>query len=188
VNFKRLVTELVETRGAIVRNQHHIQIPCLPKGKFHDVWIGKAGLKWMLHGNQISQTGSPAELLRMLDAYHPEQTDLAWMSSLTAMLTKHAGRVGVFVDAGWKDGVAKACFVRFHPDGDTEILIRTFDSPSSHDAEVTAIKIAVERCPGEAIHSDCQSAVEVVGHPAVWIPREKNKVADRLGNRRGGKG
>lgn len=186
MKIRELIRQLVEERGAIVRTEHHLQIPLggtTGRGKqpFHDIWIGKVGLKWKLAGCHRVHSGPPECLLRDVAAHSADATDLAWMQRLTAFLRRVDGRVGVFVDAGWKSGKAKAALIRLKAGGDADILIRCFKSASSHEAETKAVKMAMEEW-NEQVYTDSQHAAEKTG--AAWIPREQNREADALGNMR----
>ena len=181
MTIQEMVRRLVEERGAVPRTEHHLQVPSAA-GPMHDVWIGKEGLKWKLGGSRDVRTGPPERLLADLSAYSPAQTDLGWMISLTAFLRRINGKVGVFVDAGWKDGKVKAAIVKLREGGDADILVRHWEAETSDQAERNAIRFAQAEFPGETVHSDCQSAAEKCG--AVWIPRNQNKEADALGNKR----
>lgn len=111
------------------------------------------------------------------------------MRDLTKFIGEIAGKMGIFVDAGWKNGKARAAIIKSEANGDMDIAVRTIEAQSSYHAELWAIGFALEHWPCEdTIHSDCKVAVEATAHPrVVWIPREQNKQADSLGNMRGSK-
>lgn len=181
MKIRDLEAKLVEEHGAIVRNQYHMQIAF--RTGYHDIWHGKDGLKWKLFGMKKTDSGNPERLLAALLAYQSEDTDLARMQRLVTFLKRISGRTGVFVDAGWRAGKAKAAIVHAFGDGDCDILVRCFSADNAEQAELKIIELAHIRF-NTTIYSDCQSAVEKYGSPAVWIPRESNKEADSLGNMR----
>lgn len=182
-----LIHHLVESRAAIVRTEHHVQVPA--GSSMHDVWIGREGLKWKLAGMRRVLSGPPEKLLAQMDDHVPESTDLAWMKSLAGQLrglervVKATGKTGIFVDAGFKNGKARAALVKLASGGDAEIIVRCYAATSAHEAESEAIRMAQERWPGELVHSDCQGAAKANG--AKWVPRERNREADAIGNMRG---
>jgi hypothetical protein len=186
VKVKELICKLVEEHAAIVRTQHHIQLPC--GNGFHDVWIlADNEIKWRLYGNRSIQVveGSPEKLLHKLTSYDPSKSDLSWMQSLTAFLKRIEGKTGVYVDAGWKKGKAKICAVRLGPNDEKDIYVRTISALNIGDAELAAIKLAVVAWPNDLpIYCDNKQAVDRWPEVATWIPREQNKVADKLGNMR----
>lgn len=181
LSLHELAAKLVEEYGAIIRTEYHMQIVC-NKG-YHDIWCGRKGLKWRLYGCQMTDYGSPERLLAALASYAPESTDLARMQQLTAFLKRVEGRVGVFVDAGWKNGQAKAAAICSFGDGDCDVLVRSFQADNAEHAELKIIELAHSRFEGP-IYSDCQGAVAKYGPPAAWIPRENNREADVIGNMR----
>jgi hypothetical protein len=182
MRIKELITRLVEEHGAIVRTQHHLQITC-GKG-FHNIWTGKEGLKLQLYGHRNVNRASPEAILKYLAAYQPDKSDLATMQRLVSFLKRLGGRTGVFVDAGWKDGNAKVALVNLWADGDVDIKIRSFASPTCLDAEIRGIDLAHSIFGDGEIYSDSQEAVKKYGGPARWLPRELNKEADLLANKR----
>jgi hypothetical protein len=183
MRIKELITRLVEEYGAIVRTQHHLQITC-GKG-FHNIWTGKEGLKLQLYGHRNVNRASPEAILKYLAAYQPEASDLATMQRLVSFLKRLEGREGVFVDAGWKDGKARAAMVRISKNGNMNIMVWNFESVSNMDAEIAAMRMAWETWGHPIIHSDSQQAVKEFGNGSVWLPRELNKEADMLANKRG---
>jgi hypothetical protein len=175
--------KLVEQYGAIVRTEFHLQIPTT--GGHHDIWFSlRDGLKWRLYGDRKTTHGDASDLYGFLDRYNPVETDLGWMRSLTAFIAKIEGYRGIFVDAGWKEGVAKAAIVKVLKNGDMEIFTYQFHCSSSHLGEMEAINKAKTKWPGETIYSDCQGAAHATSG-VQWIPRRRNQLADALGNRRG---
>lgn len=174
---------LVEQYGAIVRTEYHLQI--VAGTGFHDIWFStREGLKWRLYGDRKTTHGDPFYLYERLDRYDPVHSDLGQMRSLTAFVAKIQGYRGIFVDAGWKKGVAKAAIVKVLGNGDMEIFTYQFNCGSAHAGELEAINKAKAKWPGETIYSDCQGAAHTTTG-VQWIPRRQNKLADSLGNRRG---
>src|SRR5450432_1189328 len=133
MTIRTMIQKLVEEHGAIIRTEHHVQVPT--SNGMHDVWIGKDGLKWKLHGNRKVEEGPPERLLSLLVRHIPAQTDLAWMQRLTAFLKRVEDRVGVFVDAGYKAGIAQVALVRSISPGCADIMTRRIKADDSNDAE-----------------------------------------------------
>ena len=178
---RELIRKLVEEHGAIICTEYHVQVPT--KGGKHDVWFSYQGLKWRLFGDRRTYQGNALGLLDKLSNYQHEKTDLAWMTGLTAFIRKVTNKVGVFVDAGWKNGVAQIAIVKSNGPGCAEIITHRVDAPSSTAAETMAVEMAFKRWPDSKVYTDCRHAANAAG--AEWIPRERNKMADSLGNMRG---
>lgn len=180
--YNRLIRTLIEVYGAIVRSEYHLQIPV--GDHFHDIWIGNKGLKWRLQGMRYSESGWEEDLLQRLGRYNVTDSDLAWMRSLTAFINKIAGRSGVHVDAGFKNGISQIAIVLCTGHGCAEIVThRTLECRNINEAELLAIKMAYDKWPDRQVFSDSHHAATAAG--AKWIPRERNKIADALGNLRG---
>ncbi len=179
----------------IVRTECHVQIQ-LDKGKYHNFWPTRDGLKVRLYGMQDTNIyHNPEKLLRKLKVYnYKTDSDLSQMQYLERLLIKFkaAERGGVFCDAGFKDGQSKIAVIRIH-EGDTDMHIRhSLNCNTNIEAEVLAIKVALNLYPNAPeIFSDCKPAVEdiVVAFPHLetvvkWIGREQNRDADKLANLR----
>jgi hypothetical protein len=203
MTIKEMLTELGNRYGqsnVVVHTEYHIQI--LRPGKPHDIWAGtKTGLKWRLAGQHDTQSGSPEKLLAKLADYDEKNTDFSKMQE-AVYLSNLVGNVGViaarekitravFCDAGFKDGKSRIGLVRI--DGEDVTAIRrgvTWDDIRTiNDAECLAIEMGIELAnelgPDVPVFSDSQTAVNLAANPRVkWVPREKNKHADKIANLR----
>ena len=131
-----------------------------------------------------STSGFSDELLQQLGSYTVTDSDLTWMRSLTAFINKIGSRPGVHVDAGFKYGISQIAIVKCTGHGCAEIIThRTLECRNINEAEVLAVEMAYQRWPDAQVFSDSQHAATAAG--AQWIPRERNKIADALGNLRG---
>lgn len=182
----KLVEDLAAEFPVVVHTAYHIQIETA-NGP-HNVWFTKRDdIRLQLCGNSDSFLTTSTELFKRLRGYDYSKTDLAFMQSLTKFIGEIAGRAGIFVDAGWKDGKAKVAIVKSHANGDMDIAVRLVETKNSYQAECWAINKAKELYPGnETIFTDCQPAA-ANNVRVEWVPREQNKQADSLGNMRGAK-
>ena len=185
MKIANLIRILVEEHGAFVRTENHIQVQA-GEG-WHNIWTGKNGLKLQMRGQREAESLSPESLLRKIADYQFGSTDLGEMQTLNRFLKKIEGRTGVFADAGWKSGQAKAALVLQKTNGDADILIRKYAAKSSTDAEFIAIKMAWHAWGKRPVISDCRGAVEMAneqGIDADWMGRDQLKEVDRIGNMR----
>jgi len=183
--MNRLIEKLSAEFPVIVRTTFHIQIETV--NGFHNIWSGKRGLKYQLCGQQSTEHAtSEAELIAKLRQYDYAKTDLAFMQGLTQFIGQIAGRVGVFVDAGWKKGQAKIAIIRQVASGDMDITVRLVKTETNIEAERLAIDKALEIYPEHGpVYSDCKPAVEMFDAERVqWLPRKQNREADALANLR----
>lgn len=205
-----LVTALTERFGkefVKVRTEHHVQV-IFGKVK-HDVWMTKDKIiKYKLHGQ-----GGPASrtnldnLLNVIDQHKPDASDLARMreahelaesiNEAQSRLKSLGLKAAVFCDAGVRDGLAKMGYIYVaQTDSGPTITAHVWHARCSIEtAEYSAIFYAVEEYRGEPdlpIFSDNQQAVDKAkakhGDRINWLPRGKNKIADKIANLRGGHG
>lgn len=200
------VAKLCEAFGKeriIVNGQYHLSILC--EGGKHEVYFSKDCLKLHLHGERgIEQVQSLTSLIRAVKSHDPHASDLHAMKAavdlaqLVVDAKRNLGelRQAVYVDAGWKDGMAEiaAVFVTQDTHG-PRVIAQSYMEPmeSSEQAERFAVRfgdvLANEQtrlaCP---IFTDCQSIVANFrneGYDVRCLSREKNRVADKLANMRG---
>lgn len=177
---------------------HAIELP-----NYHNIWITKdRKLKYLTYGKSGSSRRSPNinHLIDLLQKHNHHHTDLARAKEAIdlARLVKQAQAAhnkqkidqAWYVDAGWKNGIATigAVYVKKTEHGTDVIAYSwTLPLPSSAEAEHEAIRRAHSRTHSVPIFSDSQSVVEVAkaeGFDVHWIPRDQNKIADKIGNRR----
>lgn len=208
VKKDKLVEALVNAFGAAavrVNTEHHVQVASTPAG-WHDIWISsKNGLKFSLQGKRSIKTDITVnDIISRIDGFNSTKTDLAAMHEALRIgeSIQHAQSVihdrkldrAVFVDAGFKDGKAKAAAIFITLDGDVDVRVRNIQIESSSNAEVRAVLLGMdlrnELCDDTSvpIFTDCQA---IFGHKDTkdvenvhWIPRIRNKGADRLSNMR----
>lgn len=189
-HFIRKLGDAFGAANVHIRTQYHVQVSS-PRG-FHNIWHGNEGFKLQLVGQKAWQYSKPSKIIDLIRKYQPADTDLGRMEaalSLSALIKRaiKENKVGVFVDAGWKNGMAKIAAIFVNGD---RITAESFveSHPDNTSAEVAAIRFGLQHFlikPPPIIFSDCKNAISIVGHPRVhWIQRDNN-VADKIGNLRG---
>jgi ribonuclease HI len=200
----RLLGERFGKDHVFVRSPYHIQVAQGPA--VHNIWIDSARLvKYRLAdqagGARIASSGK--ELLRAISGHDHDSSDLANMrkalelseliDSAKSALPATGESLAVFVDAGFAGGRAQFGVVEVAVAADGE-HVRAESHPceaeTSVAAEEAAIDYAVTWAAAETvIFSDSKSAVERArtrhGQRIRWLPRQQNKVADRVANLRG---
>ncbi len=205
-----LVALLRDTFGkenVLVRSPHHLQVR--RESKLHNIWIDSAHIvKYKLadQAGRAEVAESPQSLLEAIRGHEHADTDLAEMrralelselidSAKAAMPLSGLSRA-VFVDAGIKGNHAQIGVVHVSLESDGE-HVRAESHPvaagNSTEAEQAAIQYALGWAgSGEIIFCDNQSAVararKAHGDRIRWLPRDQNKVADRVANLRGKNG
>ncbi len=199
VNANSIGKILAETFGqdaVRVCSTHHLQVKF---GGLHNVYLNASG-KITLHRNGMRRARPVRginQLIEQIQLHDSANTDLAHVKELLD-LAKFIGFAktalpngldcGVFVDAGWKDGIASIAIVEIRRDqlGLSQIAQSWHErTANSHDAEIRAIEEGLRFNSIVTVFSDCQNAVlKINSNRVVWIPREQNKLADKLGNMR----
>jgi hypothetical protein len=175
--------------GIIRRTEWHYQIPVSPN-HYHDIWVNRFGqLKIQLDGGRarLNSFGQLHAGLVGHKVYIPSQKlpkAMAIVEELSLAtdipeIPRHDS--GVFIDAGWINGLARIALVYKKRD---YLEIRSWyeQSPNSLAAEERAYIEAKKLWPDETIFTDCQTLAQ--RYDLIWIPREKNKTADKFGNMR----
>lgn len=170
---------------------------------WHDVYTNAKGhLKCARKGHQRpSHCRKLADVIGLLDRYDHKKTDVAQAQRAMSLvvLMERAQRdlpkdvqAAVFVDAGWKDGVAQIGWVYVRrADLGMAVTADTFPqrTESPTEAERLAIEYGADFAPAAVVYSDCKSLVDQLSEAyrgrLRWLPRERNKVADKIANRRG---
>lgn len=193
----KMLAEAFSPEAVKVCSQYHIQVST--RGGKHNVFSDKSGaLKMQLHGKRHPKSyASVRAIITAIQSYDPKSSDLSRIKSAVDLaefigVAKHympdGADCAVFVDAGWKDGIGNIAIVELRrmPLGIRVIAHSEFiETESSHTAEMQAIIEGLAFNTLATVFSDCKSAVD--SHPCdrvKWIPRERNKIADRIGNRR----
>jgi hypothetical protein len=179
---------------AILRSRFNVQVVGVyhvkinTKEGVHDLYINSNGrMKFQAYGQRTPVIVTMDELLRQLETYSYDQSDIALMNYVAGLLPRYEGKSGIFCDAGYAAGRARVAIIRGNR-GDYDITVRVIDAESAFHAEDWAVKKAIELYPGdEPIHTDNQAAANANKPRAVWIPRSKNREADIFGNMRGRK-
>jgi hypothetical protein len=179
-------------------NEYHIQVNS-PRGK-HNIWMtGNGTLKLQLCGcRQVIAGLKISTLIKKIKQYSFTESDLAMMEhalNLTKFIQQSIVKKtnGIFVDAGWKDGVAKIAVILIIGDHVAAESYR-IAAENSMQAELHAINFALNWKPFEfdgtiQIYTDCKAAIDWLckngkRDPRIqWISREKNS-ADKIGNMR----
>lgn len=185
---KKLINDLQEKYNVIIRSIYHIQID-IGVGK-HNIYFNHHGdIKLQLYGIQHPLDVSPVEIMQYLEQYKYEETELSELKSVHKLVKefKLTKKVGIFVDAGYKNGFAKIAIIRIYEGRDFDISVRHTICDKSHLAEILAIQLALKHYPDETkIYSDCISAVKIINNPRVeWLARQHNKTADSYSKLRG---
>jgi hypothetical protein len=202
----RLLRDTFGKDNVLVRSPHHIQVE--QERALHNVWIDSLNLvKYKLadQAGRAQIASTPEQLLQAISGHDHDSSDLANMrqalelskliDSAKAALPLCGVSRAVFVDAGSKDGQAQIGVVQvaIEPDGEH---VRAESHPcaatGSNAAEQAAIQYAASWAgPDIFIFSDNRAAVERArkehGDRVRWLPREQNRVADRVANLRGSK-
>lgn len=202
VKKEGLVAKLVQQYGedaVRVNSQYHVQVAA-KEGGWHDIWFNQWNEKKIrLHGNRtIYPNSSNQNILNILSGHVASKTNLAAMHVAKDMGAKFRKvfraaeldklATAVYVDAGWKEGVARISAVFLADGGDTvEAKVITINTKDSNEAEARAVDLGsvLRPDPGVRIFTDCQSVADTTPVPNVkWIPREDNKMADNLSSTR----
>ena len=203
VALVQLLRENFDPDQVIVRSPHHVQVK--QQTKLHDVWIDSYNLvKYRLSGQsgRAVMARSAQALLGAIRGYDHNSSDLVNMrkalelseliESAKAALPLSGLPAAIFVDAGFKDGKAQIGVVEVLIDRDGE-HVKAESHPcaaaSNDEAERAAIDFALAwSAPQLIIFSDSQGAVARANKTHAgrvrWLPREQNKIADRLANMR----
>jgi ribonuclease HI len=203
VELVRLLGDTFGKEHVFVRSPHHIQVK--NQTAVHDVWVNSSGtVKYKLSGQagRAQVAGSSKQLFAAIGGHDERGTDLVNMrqalelsqliDSAKAALPHCGVSRAVFVDAGSKNGRTQIGVVQVVVDSEGE-HVRAESHPStatdSDAAEEAAIHFAVSWArANDVIFCDSKSVVERVrrqyGDRVRWLPREKNKAADRVANLR----
>jgi len=202
----RLVSVLVAAFGSAsvrVNTEYHVQVRS--GDSWHNIYLNQRGdISLRLRGKRSGVVvHSPKDIVSRINTFQESKTELAAMNEALKLgeSIQHAHRVlvdrqidaAIFVDGGWKDGKAKIAAILVRSDGDADISVRSIECDSSSNTEIRAVLLGYElRSRDEdveiPIFTDCQA---VLGHTLVshvdnlhWVPRNRNKGADRLSNMR----
>jgi ribonuclease HI len=202
-----LVTLLGDAFGKdniLVRSPHHLQVR--RESKLHNLWIDAAHVvKYKLadQAGKAEVAKTQRQLLEAIQGHELAKTDLAEMryalelseliDSAKAAMPLSGLSQAVFVDAGMKGNRAQIGLVQvsFERDGEhVRAESHPITASNSTEAEEAAINFALQwAAPDEIIFCDNQVAVERAtkthGNRVRWLPRQQNKVADRVANLRG---
>jgi hypothetical protein len=199
-----VVERLVHAFGAPavkVCTEYHIKVA---SGGSHNVYLNSRdkSIRLQLCGKRrLTEHHSVNDVISRITQHNENKTDIAAMREALRLgeSIQHAYHVlldrqlekAIFVDAGFKDGQAKAAAILVHSNGDVDVRVRAIEIDTSGQAEVRAVLLGMElRGDDDDIHifTDCQSIFgihEVKNAKNVhWIPRQRNKAADRLSNMR----
>lgn len=181
---QKLLEKLQALYTVLIRTNYHVQIEV--QDGYHNIWFNKRGqIRCQLYGQDMAYWCGAKELLEWLKKYDYAKTDLAYMQSLSKLISEVSGKKGIFVDAGWKAGQTRMAVIRSYGDGDMDITVRCSKAATNIEAEIAVIKLAMNLyCEPVPIYSDCKTVCDQFER-AVWIPRKQNKEADHLGNMRG---
>ena len=206
-HYADAATALVDAFGkqrVRINTEYHITVIATKGKENHDVWIPKSGgAKYRLAGARrpkvARHVADVISAIALVDGGHiktdltfaREAFDIAELVTDAQAAMPADQQEAVFVDAGWKDGIAQIGFVRLKrvPHG-FDVSAASWPEVTKHAAaaEQSAIEHGASFAPNAVIYSDCQTMVEqmqgVYGERLVWLPRERNRAADRIANRR----
>ena len=192
--------------SVLVRSPHHIQVRNAEA--IHNLWIDSHNIVKFKLADQAGRAEivrSAKHLLRAISGHDHDATDLADMrkalelseliKSAKAALPLSGVSRAVFVDAGLNERQAQIAVVEVSIEADGEHVraeSRPVQASDPNTAEQAAIDYAVTwSAPGVFIFCDNQSVVDRArlkyGDRIRWLPRDRNKVADRVANLRGKK-
>jgi len=136
-------------------------------------------------------------IISSLQAYEPRNSDVEKMKVAVDLaefigtakhLMPRETNCAVFVDAGWKDGIANIAIVEImRQEHGVRVIAHSEHVPceSSHEAEKLAAYEGLLFNTSAIVFSDCQPLVNRLKDARLkWIPRRQNQIADKLGNRR----
>lgn len=186
--------KILETLAAefalLIRTAYHVQIDTGEDSvhRYHNIWLKDGGgIRLQLAGARASEWVTTDELLIKLRAYDYKTTDFALMQFVRRI--ERIGHVGIFTDAGFKEGQAKLAIVRVMSGGAMDIHVRRMACSNSAQAECEAVRLAttIYAVPQfeDIIYTDCLEAAQRFAPRAQWLSRDKNKRADALANMRG---
>lgn len=204
----RAVTRLCESfpkHRVRVNSEFHLSILPVGNGQPHDIWLPRTGaVKYKLAGGRktreakdvdavvkaIVQSETSGEKSDLTEAR--EARDLATLIAESTRNLPSDINEAVFVDAGWKNGIAQIGFVRLlRVENGIDLAAASWpercESPQA--AEMAAIEAGASFAPNAMIYSDCKVLVDQLDGEFQgwlrWLPRERNKAADQIANRRG---
>lgn len=199
MNERELAREFGATNVKVC-SPYHLQVTC--SGVKHQVYQSRGRLKVQLSGKRsVTQHEHISGVIREIRQFNPEHTDLSEMeAALTAGSLMSFGRrsipasegCAVFVDAGWKAGIANIAVVEIR-----RTILGCTVSCNSYPVRTASSSAAEQLAIAEGLAFNCFANVYSDNQPAVdkarasgearvkWIPRSKNGVADKAGNRRG---
>lgn len=202
----RLLGERFGKENVFVRSPYHLQVA--QGAAIHNIWIDGAHVVKYRLADQAGGAricSSAKELVRVISGHDHDTSDLANMrkalelseliDSAKKSLPSSGESRAVFVDAGFTDGRAQFGVVEVAIEADGQ-HVRAESHPcladTSDAAEEAAIEYAVTWAAADTvIFSDSKSAVERTskkhGERVRWLPRNQNRVADRVANLRGPK-
>lgn len=208
--LEKLVGRLAELFGAdsvTAFSEHHVRV-LAPPNLIFNVWLARDCLKAGRSGSAkieefqsidavakwiVKQGSKPNDLTKAREAL--ELFALVNVAKNLFAERPEAEASACYVDAGWKDGIAQNAIVRLRRSKfGVEVVAHSWphEAASIQEAEENAIRYAAEEWKFDTIYSDCKPIVdrlrELFGDRIRWIPRELNKLADSLGNRRGKNG
>jgi hypothetical protein len=152
----------------------------------------------------IAQVYSTKEVINRITQYQESKATIAQLHEALKLgeCIQHAHRVlidraleaAIFVDGGFKNGKAKIAAILVRDNGDADMRVRTVACPTSGHTEMRAVLLGYELRQEEddmfdiPIFTDCQSILgdSMISHVdnVHWVPRARNKGADRLSNMR----
>jgi hypothetical protein len=200
---QRLVELLTQQFGdrVKVRSQYHIQVDS-DKGP-HNIWLKQTGeLKFQFYGDRKVQSDVSFDwiLSRIKLQKHTDVDELRNVLSVTKFIehsekaAKQTDKAVIFTDAGFKNGKARIAAVRINNvEGTVEARSIIVLAKDVVEAEKLAIHLGLGMVTDIAsdikVYNDNQTAVALMrqvadGSRVEWLPREKTKIADSLGNMR----
>jgi hypothetical protein len=196
--LSQMLAEAFGKERVFVRTEYHIQVSAGQGKQPHDIWVTKFGqIKWRLSGSRQTGGGGPRKLIDKIGGHRHETTDLANMQAAVELsrsinlagelASQNNIKSGVFVDAGFKSGRARISVVAILGES-VDAIAEPIEAPDINAAELIAVERALNKYPDPSliIYSDSKSCVVSLSNPRVkWIPRDRNRTADRIANLRG---
>jgi hypothetical protein len=203
MKVQRLVELLAQQFGnrVKVRSPYHVQVD-FDKGP-HNIWVKQTGeLKFQFCGDREVKSGVSFDWIVShikSQRVHTVLDDLRNILNVTKFIEhseKAAKQVdkAIFTDAGFKNGKARIAAVHIdNIEGTVEARSIVVLAKDIVDAEKLAIYLGLEMVVDITsdikVYNDNQTAVALIrqlvdGSRVEWLPRDKTKIADSLGNMR----
>ncbi len=191
--FVNQFTTMFGEGNVVKKTEYHIQL-CV-NGIWHQFYINKFGkTKLHIQGERFARDLRFKDMESVLRNYKLSPaiirakvvTDLSHFIKYAQTSIHEEEDCAIFVDAGFKDGLGQVAIVEVRR-GTLGIEVVAHSKPiqveSAYEAEKTAVQEGLDFNLIANVYTDCQSLISM-DKRVIWIPREQNKVADKLSHKR----